>query len=330
VTTLTAEPRIAPVVAAPAPLIAAADVPLPKGANTSFVTMRDGARIRIATWHPPGARNSVIILPGATEFIEQFGETIAELTSRGSAVGIVDWRGQGLSTRPLADARRRHIDSFETYIADFSEVAEGAFAALPGPWWMLCQSMGGTIGLMLLARHLFDFAGAILLAPMLSINTAPWPPLIARAITATAMACGGSGRYVLGGSARSAFADPFAINVLTHDQARYARTEALTRADPGLDIGSPTFGWLSAAFTAMDGLARPGVAEAIAVPALICECGEETVVSNAAIENFAKRMPRARLVTIPAAKHAILIEEAVVREAFWREYDNFAAGVLTS
>jgi lysophospholipase len=326
VTTLATEPRVS-LNAAPAPLILAPDVPLPKGADTSFVTMRDGARIRIAIWHPPGARKTVIILPGATEFIEQFGETIAELLSRGYAVGILDWRGQGLSMRQLADLRRRHIDSFETYIGDFGEIAASAFAELPRPWLMLCQSMGGTIGLMLLARHVVAFAGAVFLAPMLSINTAPWPPLIARLITAAACASGNRDRYILGGSDLSAFADPFEANALTHDPTRYARTRSLIGAEPQLDIGSPTFGWLSAAFAAMDGLAGPGVSEGISVPSLFFTCGEEKIVGNAAIRGFAKRMPGARLVDIPTAKHAILIEVAVVRTAFWREYDSFTAGL---
>lgn len=291
--------------------------------------MRDGAPIRIATWLPKGARASVIILPGATEFIEQFGETIGELLARGNAVGIVDWRGQGLSQRPLKDRRKRHIDSFATYVADLREIVNSAFAKLPKPWLLLCQSMGGHIGLLVLQEKVASFAGAVLMAPMLGIITKPWPLPVARFLTSASCALGGSRSYILGGGSKSDF-PPFERNPLTHDPNRYRRVFELIAAEPWLDVGSPTFGWLEAAFRSMDALARAKAGRAIDVPALVIACGEDSVVENPAIEAMAARLPRGRLALFAGARHAILLESDLVRAAFWKEYDAFVAELMRS
>lgn len=300
---------------------------MPPGGAAAFVTMPDGAEIRIATWLPPNARRTVIILPGATEFIELFGETIGELLARDNAVGILDWRGQGLSHRPLKDWRKRHIDDFASYVGDFREIANNAFANLPKPWLLLCQSMGGHIGLLILENKVASFSGAVLMAPMLGIITKPWPLPVARLLTDASYALGRGGSYILGGGRKSDF-PPFDRNPLTHDANRYRRIFELIAAEPRLDVGSPTFGWLEAAFRSMDALARPEAARGINVPILLVSCGEDSVIENPAIEALAARLPRCRLARLAGARHAILLESDIVRAAFWKEYDAFVAELL--
>jgi lysophospholipase len=309
----------------PAPLVETPNLRMPPGGTAEFAHMRDGAPIRIATWSPPDARGAAIILPGATEFIEQFGETIGEQLSRGRAVGILDWRGQGLSHRPLKDYRKRHIDDFATYVADFREIASGGFAKLPRPWHLLCQSMGGHIGALILQAHITDFVSAVLMAPMLAIITKPWPLPVARFLTRAFCAAGQSDKYVLGGGPKSDFTVASEHHLLTHDAERYSRTIQLIAAEPKLDIGSPTFGWLEAAFRSMDALAQPQAARAITTPTLAFACGEDAVVVNSAIERFTSRLAHGRLARLAGARHAILLETNAVRTAFWREYDAFVA-----
>src|ERR1700738_334711 len=81
---------------------------------------RAGARLRYACWNVPGtARGTVVVLTGRGEFVDKYAtEVVGELLGRGYAVIAMDWRGQGLSDRPLADRNKGHIDIFETYLAD--------------------------------------------------------------------------------------------------------------------------------------------------------------------------------------------------------------------
>ena len=48
-------------------------------------------------------KGTVCVFGGRGEFIEKYFETISELRQRGFAVAIMDWRGQGHSSRQLPD-----------------------------------------------------------------------------------------------------------------------------------------------------------------------------------------------------------------------------------
>ncbi len=80
----------------------------------------------------------MVVLTGRAEFIEKYStEIVGELLARGYAVAAMDWRGQGLSDRPLADRGKGHIDNFTTYMADVrlfldSVVGPCCAAARPG------------------------------------------------------------------------------------------------------------------------------------------------------------------------------------------------------
>ena len=81
-----------------------------------------GARLRYACWNVPGTgvvKGSVVLLTGRGEFIEKYAtEVVGELLGRGYCVYAMDWRGQGLSDRALADRNKGHVDNFSTYMAD--------------------------------------------------------------------------------------------------------------------------------------------------------------------------------------------------------------------
>src|SRR5581483_5466696 len=74
--------------------------PVPDGAIAGAIKTRDGVTLRFARWlPPPGRKGTVCIFPGRTEFIEKYFEVVRDLRTRGFAVAILDWRGQGGSQR---------------------------------------------------------------------------------------------------------------------------------------------------------------------------------------------------------------------------------------
>ena len=83
---------------------------------TGMLKTPDGVSLRFARFAPPaGRRGTVCILPGRTEWIEKYFETVRDLRSRGFAVAILDWRGQGLSDRALSDRHKGHVGSFSEF-----------------------------------------------------------------------------------------------------------------------------------------------------------------------------------------------------------------------
>src|SRR5437762_5309030 len=109
-----------------------------------------GGRTRYARWNASGTpRGTILLLTGRGEFIEKYAtEIVGELLGRGFAVIALDWRGQGLSDRMLAERDKGHIDSFATYVADLQLFLDKVVVPVaPRPVLLLCHSMGAHIAL---------------------------------------------------------------------------------------------------------------------------------------------------------------------------------------
>ncbi|MDO8838091.1 MAG: alpha/beta hydrolase [Parvibaculum sp.] len=306
-----------------APVVLIPENPMPEGGQVRWMTMPDGARLRVFTW-AGGHRGTVFLFNGRTEFVEKYFEVVGELRARGFAVVSLDWRGQGLSTRLLADPRKGHIDDFSTFDRDLAQVMAEVAPGFPKPWFALAHSMGGNILMRAAHDHPDWFAGVVLSAPMLGLNF----PGKAMALAVRGLAVGldrlGLGaRYLPGGTPKANDETPFAENILTHDERRYALLQALTRAEPGLGLGSATVGWLHAAFRSVDTVSAPGWLAEVETPVLICLAAQDSLIDGAALRHAAVHLPGGELVEIAGARHEILIEIDACRAAFWGAFDAF-------
>src|SRR6185369_8023680 len=184
-----------------------------------------GIRLRAALFLPPPGRSrgSIILSGGRTEPIEKYYETIADFLERGFVVLAHDWRGQGLSQRDLADPLKGHASGYKAFLDDFRALL-GAYAdRLPKPWVAVGHSMGGCLTLLAMASGETRFAGAILSAPMLGVQTGGVPKLAAKALASVNVLFGRAGAYTMGDPGKP-FDDDFTATRLTHDRARFQRT----------------------------------------------------------------------------------------------------------
>src|SRR5262245_3852458 len=163
------------------PATAAAPTAIPPDLAGTYVAAnrygfleRAGGLVRYAEWNVPGTvRGTVVVLPGRGEFIEKYAtEIVGELLGRGYSVMAMDWRGQGLSDRPLADRNKAHIDSFATYIADLQLFLDKVVSPLATrPVVALCHSMGAHIALRTVAQNgPGPLSAAVLVSPMTALR----------------------------------------------------------------------------------------------------------------------------------------------------------------
>lgn len=305
-----------------APLLGTPANPVPDGACAEWFEGPAGVRLRAALFLAPGAaRGSVIVSPGRTEAIEKYFETIEDLRGRGFSVLVHDWRGQGLSARPLADRLIGHARGWRPFLGDFAALLAAFEARLPRPWIALGHSMGGCLTLLAMAEGESRFAGVALSAPMMGLQTGTIPPRAARFLAAALVRAGAAGRPA---GARETAPTPFADNIVTHDPERYARNEAIVAAWPELALGQPSWGWIDFALSATARLqARTGL-DGVSVPAVLVAAGDERLVDNAAIRKVAALLPRGRALEIAGAFHELLQETDPVRAQFWRAFDELA------
>jgi lysophospholipase len=301
--------------------------PVPEGATVGTVKTADGALLRFARFAPPpGRKGTLCVFPGRAEFIEKYFEVVRDARARGFAVAMIDWRGQGLSERALPNARKGHVLDFSQYDLDLEAfVKEVVLPDCPPPLFALGHSMGAAVLLRAAYQGRRWFDRIVLSGPMIDLY-GPAGSRFAR-VSARAMRIAGLGsQYVPGGGGTAINTLPFPGNRLTSDPVRYARTVAVLEAEPTLGIGSPTVGWLNAAFRTMRDFADPNFASRLRQPLLLVAAGQDRIVSTPAISAFAKRLRAGSHLVIPGSRHEILMEQDRYREQFWAAFDAFVPG----
>ena len=294
--------------------------PIPEGAEVATLAA-PGAALRYATWSG-GDRGTVLFLSGRNEFIEKHLETVEDLIERGFNVATLDWRGQGLSTRPLVDRLKGHIDSFDTYADDLHRFVDGVLSEFPGPYGVLAHSMGGHIALRWLAETTLQPEWFVATAPMVDIRYSV-PRAAMRAVARTAIAPPLARRYAPTRGAHEAYVREFEGNILTADRRRYDWIAALWEANNDLRLAGPTLGWLHAAIESIDRLTAPGYGDYLRARTLIVAGANDRVVDNNAQRELTRRMPDAEWVEIAGSEHEILSETDEIRAAFWSHFDRF-------
>lgn len=301
--------------------VAIAGNPAPDGAIEETFTGRRGVAIRVMRAPAlAAARGSVLICPGRTEFIEKYFEVVRRLQADGFATFCIDWRGQGLSGRETKNPQKGHFISLDDPAADLAAALDLCKDHLPRPHIVLAHSMGGAIVLRALETRRIVVEGAAFSAPMWGIAA------FTRAVKSYArfMTSLGAGQSYAPGVERVWRRETFEKNALTHDRVRYARSMDLVEAEPRLALAGPTIGWAAASAQCMDGFCAAGALTHVTAPILIATAEEEKLVDNAAQAAVAATLPNATHITIPGARHEILMETDELQRPFWAAFNALA------
>src|ERR1700760_1960325 len=253
--------------------------PVPENVVTGTIRTPDGAELRFARWAPPaGRKGTVCVFTGRGEQIEKYFETVRDLRDRGFAVAMIDWRGQGHSSRRLRDPRKGFVRDFSDFEVDVETfVQQVVLPDCPPPHFALAHSMGGAVMLRLAHARKRCFARMVLSAPMIDLpgRRTSFP---VRTLLRLMRLSGQGGRYIPGGSDALTGADSFVNNPFTSDPVRYARNAAILEEDPTLGIGSPTVAWADTAFRAMHGFRASASPLEIRQPILMLAASNDTIV----------------------------------------------------
>ncbi|HEY0627621.1 MAG TPA: alpha/beta hydrolase [Allosphingosinicella sp.] len=291
----------------------------PAGAAFSTWEAPDGWPIRRMDWPQPEgrkARGSILFANGRGDFIEKYLEAFGHWHERGWNLASFDWRGQGASSGAIIGG---NVDSFDPLVADMDALVRDWRAGHAGPHILIGHSMGGHLLLRYLAKHRPDVTVAVLIAPMLGVNSGKLSPgiggLIARVLSTIGLKSRrlwkqrpGSGRF------RQGF--------LTHCEERYEDELWWKAQQPGFDLGPPSWGWLNAAYRST-GAVTPDMLRKVSTPILILGTYRDRLVSPAAIRRAASFLPNAETHMYPEAAHEILRESDPVRLDAFSRIDNF-------
>ena len=256
---------------------------------------------------------------GRGDFIEKYLEAHHHWHVRGWNVTAFDWRGQGGSR---ADVAGGHLDSFDPLVADLDALIGAWRAERPGPHAAVAHSMGGHVLLRTLAERHPRLDAAVLVAPMLALNSDPLPEALARIIARAAVRIGLARRPAWrqppapppAGSRRQFF--------LTACPERYEDESWWVAKEPGYSLGPPSWGWIDAAYRSTAAL-TPEALRGVDVPVLLLGTERDRLVGAAAIRAAAAHLPRAELLMLKEAGHEILREADPVRLAALERIGRF-------
>jgi lysophospholipase len=307
-------------------IVVTAANPAPFGASPAIIRTADGSTLRAVRWLAAKSRGTVVVAAGRTEFVEAYFETVGELLARDLSVVVFDWRGQGLSTRDLANRWKGHIDDFSLYQRDLESIHEQVLEPFcPKPWYGLGHSMGASILLAQAHEGRSPFDRLVLSSPMIDLARVRAKPG-ARFFCEVLDILGFGGAVVPGGRRRPYLADSFERNIVTSDRVRFARAAGALATAPELGLGDPTIGWTNAAFRLMSQFSDAEYPRAIQVPTLIVASGADSVVDTRATERFGRRLKAGDVFIIPHCRHAILQERDIFRRQFFAAFDAFVPG----
>lgn len=286
----------------------------PPGGSIVWRKAADGVRLRIGLWTPDGARGSVLLLPGRTEYIEKYGRVIKDLTAGGYAVAVIDWRGQGYSDRLADDPALGHVETFADYQTDLAALLEAAAEAkLPRPYYLLSHSLGGNIGLRALIDNL-EVERAVFSAPMWGIYIPPAKRVSAAFLPTWARMTGKRLAYLPGaGEAAYVTESAFDENLLTTDRDHFDYFSRQITTVPQLALGGPSVHWFMEAQAECANLKS---AQPPDVPTQIYVGSLEGVVDPATIHEIHADWPSAALTVIEHARHELMMEHADARRSF--------------
>jgi lysophospholipase len=277
-----------------------------------WVHAEDGVRLRLCAWARAAATGGTVLLfPGRTEYLEKYGRTAADLAARGFATMAIDWRGQGLSDRLLADRRIGHVDRFTDYQHDVAAMVAAAQAqALPRPWFLLAHSMGGCIGLRAVMER-DDVTACAFTGPMWGIAMSPVSRALGGALAAASATLGIGHRLAPSTKAETYVkAEPFEGNMLTTDSDMYAYMQAQCLQYPELALGGPSLHWVHQALSETRALARRPSPD---LPCATFVGSNERIVDLDRIAERMKAWPRGTLERVEGAEHEVLMERAAMR-----------------
>ena len=266
----------------------------------------------------------VVCLPGLSEFGEKYFETARWCLSQNLAFWVLDWHGQGKSTRYLKNPHKRHAVNFQEDVDDlhyfFMEYVKHA-SVHPDkgriPPVMLAHSMGGNIGLRYLQQHPGIFECAAFTAPMFGMKVFEKVPLSLHLLATSFARIFADKLYAPGGGdwSENTRNNP-SHDYFSSDPARSALHNHWCLSDPELQSGFVTYGWVHRAAMSCAGIRKKSFLESIQTPCLIASAGTEMFVNNNAIRHVGTQLAHSEMLEYADAKHEILMEKDSIRNDF--------------
>ena len=295
------------------------------GGDAYFFPLNKKDKLRIVLWNLDSQKGTIILQSGRTEFIEKYYEVISEFIERGFAVAMMDWRGQGLSSRMANNEKIGHIDKFETYDQDLIRVVNNCFKSeCPEPFIGFGHSMGGCLMTSYFISSENKLSKCILCAPMVSIRANAFSRRIVSLLGIfESLGLGAFPMQKPSWDDDSGWQEEsFIENALTTDEERFSRTYKFLSKFPELGIKGISLGWLKHALKRTNDFKSLDWSLAVKKPLLLLDATKDKLVNSSLNKELLGQSHLTTIVSIES-QHEIMMEKDEIREKAWEAIDQF-------
>jgi lysophospholipase len=277
----------------------------------SFTNPETNHEIHYSTSLIKSAKNTLIILPGLSEFGEKYIETTKFFNNQNYDVYIIDWAYQGRSSRYKANHNKRYSDGYEADLSDLNFFIKNIIKPNK-PLYMLGHSMGAHIAMRYLATQDHNIKAASFSAPMLSIKGLKYfPAWLSFIFKPFENSYVPKGKDWSTSSRSNGGADEF-----SSDSIRGQIHSTWSIFNPELRVGNATLKWVITSLKSMKILNSSKSLKKITIPTLFGIAENDLLINNHAIFRAINIIPNAKTVEFKNAKHEILVETDDIRGVF--------------
>lgn len=265
---------------------------------------------------------------GFTESTVKFTEVIWYLVQEGYSVAICDHRGHGRSVRQVQEHWAVHVERFEDYSDDYAYFIEKVIVPqLNGlPLYLLGHSMGGAVAVHVVERFPnLPVQRLILSSPMIAPATGGIPRWITLLIARIAIACGKAKKNVFVHKpfdGKSDFGEEWCC---ASSVTRHAWYLELQRRNKLFQTSAATYQWLRESLTQTTKALNPNNTARVQIPVLLLQAGKDTMVLPDAQNLLVERLPNAKKIVFPDARHESFRGDNEQVERFMDEVLTFVA-----
>lgn len=286
--------------------------------SVQYFKRPENVSVRFMEMHPTEIQehtSHIIFVPGMGGMLEEYIHVGKRLAEEGHYVWMLEWRGQGGSSR-ISD--RIHVDSFDEYIDDLAAFIESKIPSEKVGIFAL--SMGAHVSLRYASESPKRVAYVSAISPLVRMRT-PFPFWMSRILTEIACAIGWQNNFALGQMPYDlGRATEHLINDCQLPEGELARYQRTILSNPEHTPGGVTWGWVLAAMRSLDML----LASEIPVPVQTFETPRDHRVDVTSYDELMiSDVERRRL----DAPHDMFYGGATIVDEVMRQFREFREGL---
>ena len=277
----------------------------------------------------PDAKATIIMLPGFTGLIEQYGEHFTHWQNQGYNVAGIDIRGQGGSDRPLKyNPEKSWVEDFSVYSDDIAELLELHFADREAPIILIGQSFGAHVGYRAVAEHNVDVDGLVLLSPAFRPNTGEISYGIAKTMYKLARLFGKTDAYAPGATNWKPDVQDMTQKIpCSAAPKRVYIRDALYTKRPELRMGSATYQWFGQLMLSGEEMIKPEWTSKVNIPVQMLLADRDQIIINDQPTQVCKDLSNCTLKILEDSGHCIAQETDRIIEQVYKSVDDLVAKI---